>query len=262
MIRQILGFPIARQKPDSVILTGDISTSEYLTHHLTLLSEVIDAPIYFVCGNHDFYGSSTQQVRDSLDDMCRSSNGKLNYLTRSLFYPLTTSTAIVGHDGWCDGYHGVPFSSELLMNDWMKIGDYSRVGAVKFGPSGIRVHRAAILRVARNLAAAAVQHTVASASAAIEAGYTTIVIATHVPPFVSVHSLGGKGSTPDAQPWYTSLMMGDAIQALAHKHPQINFNVLCGHIHTKIRVSIESNITCYVAEAHYGNPGYNVVQIQ
>lgn len=262
VIRQVLAFPIAREKPDLVILTGDISTAEYITGHLSLLSDIIDAPINFVCGNHDFYGSSVQQVRDSLEDLCSSSNQKLKYLTRSSFVPVTQSTALVGHDGWCDAFHGSPFTSELIMNDWLRITDYTRNGAVKFGSSGMRINRKAILTTARRLATDAAHRVTSSAAAAIEAGYKTVIIATHVPPFTAVHSNGGKGSSPDAQPWYTSMTMGDAITDLAKLHPDVDFNILCGHTHSKIAVSISNNITCYVAEAHYGNPGYNVVQIQ
>lgn len=47
---------IAGQKFDGLFMTGDISTAERLEFHLRLFGERCRTPVYFVLGNHDYYG--------------------------------------------------------------------------------------------------------------------------------------------------------------------------------------------------------------
>ena len=54
---------IAALSPDSVLLSGDISTAPRLDADLERLAGRLERPIFFVLGNHDFYGGSVQGVR-------------------------------------------------------------------------------------------------------------------------------------------------------------------------------------------------------
>ena len=51
---------------DAVVITGDISRSNVLLEHLAILEDLLRVPIYFVLGNHDFYGSSIAETRASV----------------------------------------------------------------------------------------------------------------------------------------------------------------------------------------------------
>jgi predicted MPP superfamily phosphohydrolase len=41
---------------DGLFVTGDISTANRIEGHLQLFEELYKAPVYFVLGNHDYYG--------------------------------------------------------------------------------------------------------------------------------------------------------------------------------------------------------------
>ena len=53
---------IEAEKPDAVLVTGDISNARLLEYHLVLLAELLPCPVYFVLGNHDFYLGGFAQV--------------------------------------------------------------------------------------------------------------------------------------------------------------------------------------------------------
>ena len=52
--------------PDAVVVTGDIATATTIGPALDLLGDSLEAPLYFVLGNHDFYGGSVAGVRDAV----------------------------------------------------------------------------------------------------------------------------------------------------------------------------------------------------
>ena len=54
-VRAFAGALVA-DRPDAVILSGDLSHAEQLEHHLRLLAGATSCPIYFVLGNHDYGG--------------------------------------------------------------------------------------------------------------------------------------------------------------------------------------------------------------
>jgi len=101
---------VMEHRPDAVLITGDISDAHRLFIDLEEL-ERLPVPLFFVAGNHDFYGSSMADVRRRLDKHA-------GYLTARSFVELTPRTALVGHDGWYDGEHG-NWHRAVLMNDWL-----------------------------------------------------------------------------------------------------------------------------------------------
>ena len=60
-LRAFVGEIVA-EKPDAVLITGDISNARLLEYYLGLLAELLQCPIYFVLGNHDFYLGGFAQV--------------------------------------------------------------------------------------------------------------------------------------------------------------------------------------------------------
>ena len=61
-------------------ISGDIGESHDVCHYLRKIEEIIEKPIYFVLGNHDFYRGSIAQVRRMLTGLSEDSK-YLNYLT-------------------------------------------------------------------------------------------------------------------------------------------------------------------------------------
>ena len=87
------------------------SSAATLPKAMTLLSisreieEIIQKPIYFVLGNHDFYKDSIAKTRQRIAELAAESK-HLRYLTAMEVVELSPQTAIIGHDGWADGRFG------------------------------------------------------------------------------------------------------------------------------------------------------------
>lgn len=248
----VFAAQIAQQRPSGVFLTGDISLAPDIARHLRALHSVIKRPIYFVCGNHDFYMGSIDDVRQQLTDLM-TEVPDIQYLTRSTYLPLSSKTALVGHDGWYDAYHGDPLRSPFIMTDWFKIGDYVNSGVRSTGMYGPRVNLPAVLGLSRKLASEAAEHVYTNASSAAQ-DRELVVVLTHVPPFPEVHLHEGKGASPESMPWYTSKMMGDALLNVARENPNTRFEVFCGHTHSHCDRQILDNLFCHVGGADYGRP--------
>ena len=61
---------VAGEKPDAILITGDISNAVRIEYHLGLLA-TLPCPIYFVLGNHDFYEGSFASVEATVKEACR-----------------------------------------------------------------------------------------------------------------------------------------------------------------------------------------------
>ena len=96
---------IAAQRPDGLLVTGDIGEADSVGRYLKLLRDEVGCPIYFVLGNHDFYGSSIQKVREEMERLVSEEDG-LYWMPRAGVISLSESTALVGHDSWSDGRFG------------------------------------------------------------------------------------------------------------------------------------------------------------
>jgi Calcineurin-like phosphoesterase len=253
-----------KSSPDAVIITGDITTATDIERHLSVIESVASCPVYFVCGNHDFYNGEISHVRSKIQELTSRSK-KLCYLSRSGVHSLTPHTAIVGHDGWYDGYLGDPQRTSFLMRDWFRISEFINAGATtQFSgmySGGQSVNLGVCLSVARKLAAEAAEHVAYQASEAAKT-HSSVVIATHVPPWEDAHVHNTTKGEIGAIPWYTSKLMGAAIEKVASRHPSVDFTVLCGHTHSQKSLSVSHNLVCHVAPSEYGAPVYSTVVIK
>jgi predicted phosphohydrolase len=241
------------RKSDGVVLTGDISTGVQLERHLGIMQRELDVPIWFVCGNHDFWYASVPALRSRLATLA-SGPSRLRYLSALQYVPITRSTAIVGHDGWYDGMNGDTTKSEFIMNDWRLIEEFKPCFAALCEGRGT----AQLLEQARRLARSGVAHVVAGARAAA-VNYKNVIVATHFLPFVQAAQHNGKQQDAGVLPWYTSKMMGDALIQLAQEMPTTTFTVLCGHTHSAWSGRILSNLRVHVGAAVYGSPAVQPV---
>lgn len=252
LIEQAFARPIAEQQSNGVFLTGDISLAPDIVRHLKLIHSVVRKPIYFVCGNHDFYGGSIKGTREQLS-LLMNENPDIKYMSALPFVSLTKNTALVGHDGWYDAYHGDFSRSNVVMSDWFKIHDFVNAGVLTTGIYGPRPNMSLAAGLARSIASEGAQHVLNNAMLAAKS-HKTVVVLTHVPPFPEAHSFEGKGASLTGLPWYTSKMMGDALQQVAQNNPSTRFDVFCGHTHGLNDVQISDNLFCHVGGAEYGNP--------
>ena len=113
------------ERCDAVVISGDIGESPDIVSFLGEMEDVLQKPIYFVLGNHDFYGGSITRTRARVGQLARQSN-HLVYLTQEGVIQLSPNTALVGHDGWADARLGDFDRSDILLNDYFLIEELAR----------------------------------------------------------------------------------------------------------------------------------------
>lgn len=231
-----------------VIITGDISTAPNIVLHLSQFERVVQRPVYFIAGNHDFYMGSVANGRTTLKELSNISSF-LKYMSATQFVSLSNKTALVGHDGWYDAFNGEPRSERFDMSDWHLIGEYrSAIGR------GQQSRTEAIINVSRQLAQEAADHIALGIKNAVATGHRNIIVATHVPPFAEAHIFEGRVGDAVHQPWFTSRLMGETLKSAAAAYPQVAFTTLCGHTHGAYEGMFSHNLKVLVGGAEYTKP--------
>lgn len=244
---------LAASSTAGIFLTGDISISNQIVYHLSIIERIAQRPIYFVCGNHDFYRSEISIVRSELHELSNMSPF-IKYMPTTSYVALTPSTAVVGHDGWYDALYGDYARSNFMMSDWIAIKDFiATSGGREYVNGGRLKDKNALVGLARKIAHEGVLHVHNGIKAATRY-HKNIVVLTHFPPFAQSHIHEGKVGDADAQPWYTSKLMGDMLLDASKSFPNVNFRVLCGHTHGKFDGKITNNLSVHVGGAEYGQP--------
>lgn len=224
-------------KGDSVLITGDIAESHNVVFFLSEMQEAVGIPVYFVLGNHDFYGSSVLKVKQSVKH--------LGYLPKNMGTPLSDDTILIGVDGWGDCRNGDYENSRLVMSDWLYIDDLRK----EYG-RGMQCLKTQLMKLA-DMDASKLKRRVLKA---IRDGFKRIIIATHVPPFEEVCLCAGRKSTPSGLPFFSSQCLGTTILPIAKKFPNIDFLWLSGHTHSRAKHKPCNNLQSKVAKAEYYFP--------
>jgi predicted phosphohydrolase len=227
---------------DAVLVTGDFATAASLPRWLRAYRRMADRPLYFILGNHDFWGGRVAEVREEVRRLSAVTDG-IVYLTAADPVTLVPGVALVGHDGWYDARAGRWETPRFRMQDWDQVADF---------PPG--ASHEGIVAVARALADAAEADLVPKVEAAAR-DHTTVLVATHVPPWPL--PAGGRRH-PDGEwiaPWYVARGLGGVLERLAADHPRVAFRVMAGHAHARREgIAIAPNLTCDVGGAQYGSP--------
>jgi predicted phosphohydrolase len=230
---------------DILLLTGDISLAPSILHHLRMIEKHSKKHIYFVAGNHDYWDGSFDELRSEFRKLEPLTDG-ITWMGAVDFVPVGETMALVGHDGWYDARNGDLANSRFCMNDWYRIKEFA-------------AHPDRIVDISRHLADEATNHVVAGVEKAISAGKTKIVVMTHFPTHPEACRYKGGPSEPTALPWYSSKVMGDALERLAEENPRVTINVLCGHTHSAASFEKRSNLRIIVGKAEYGDPVVNTI---
>ncbi len=223
---------------DLILLGGDIGEAHNVTDFLLQISHYVQQPIYFVLGNHDFYGSSIQAVRDDIQTLVNESPN-LHYLSISETpIELTPSLALIGHDGWADLQYGDFKNSSVWMRDYDEIDDFK----------GLK--KAGLLPVMQRLGQEAGRHIQNQLTQAIDY-YEKVLILTHLPPYEEACWHEGKISDNEWLPHFTCKAIGDAIRDTLVKYPAKSARVLCGHTHGSGQGRILPNLVVLTKDAEY-----------
>lgn len=232
---------VSTSKDDVVVVSGDIAESHNVVPLICSLKEAVQNPVYFVLGNHDFYGSNIADVKRIVKPH--------GYLGDKQIVALTSSVALIGVDGWGDCRYGDYENSHLTMSDWIYIDDLRKhYGSRTY--SGKDTLKAKL----RQLADGDARKLKRRVDKAIKNGYNKIIIVTHVPPFEEAALHAGRKSTPSGLPFFASKCLGEAILPLAKAHKDVEFLWLSGHTHSRAVYKPCDNMTVKVAKAEYYYP--------
>lgn len=231
---------IAERGPDAVLLAGDIGEAGSVEGYLGQIAERLARPVYFVLGNHDFYGGSIGAVRRRIVELCDGSRW-LRWLGCEEAVELTPEVGLVGHDGWGDGRFGAGMASTVMLNDFVRIEELSWLRPEE---------RFARLAALGDEAAA---HLERSLSTALER-YPRVLVLTHVPPFREACWHEGRISGDDWLPHFSCKATGDVLRRLMRSRADRELTVLCGHTHGAGFVEILPNLKVHTGGAQYGRP--------
>jgi predicted phosphohydrolase len=233
-------------KPNSVLITGDISIAPMVELHLGWMEKYLpDLPIYFVLGNHDYYDGSFLNLRGSIKKL-DGTNGRLVWLNTQGVVALTEKTALVGHDGWYDGGYGNWHASRLIMND------YHVIQEMRLKPQDV------IYAKMQELAQECADHINTHVREAAKT-FPKVLFATHVPAFRNnSRAPDGRPSDPSWLPNMSSKKAGDALVQAAMNHRDVQFTCLSGHTHTKWEESYLPNLKEITGDAEYGVPSKSI----
>lgn len=238
---------IANQDWDGLLISGDIAEKGMSRTWLQRLVHEMKRPIYFVLGNHDFYGESIPFARQETIRLCREQQN-LHYLTDCSPIRLmeigdesSPPTYLVGDDGWGDATTGDFERSFVKLADFDKISDFM----------SLKPHQQKAQLQELGLHSA---QRLTTKLQKISEDDARIIVLTHVPPFVESCWYEGKTADQDWSPFFVCGQTGDALRSYASKHPNRQIIVLCGHCHHAGVTKPLNNLVVYTAEASIGNP--------
>ena len=241
---------IAAESCDAILVSGDIAESKEVVHHLCKLANQVETPVYFVLGNHDFYGGSIAATRQAVIQACRD-NRLLNYLTDSSPVQLAdcdpqNPAYLVGEDGWGDATTGDFDRSYVRLNDFVEIEDFRQSNPTTWKNMLGELGEASAGRLFEKLLA-------------LPEAATQIIILTHVPPFREACWYEGRTTDDNWAPFFVCGQVGIAIQQISRSRPHCRYTVLCGHTHHRGVAKLAPNLTVYTGAAHSGEPGIEAI---
>jgi 3',5'-cyclic AMP phosphodiesterase CpdA len=244
---QIVEFcrSIKKEEPDALLITGDIGEAHDVHRHLQLIGELVSVPVYFVLGNHDYYGSSIAEIRERVTSMSRSISA-LTYLSVAGIVALSENTCFIGHDGWADGRFGDYAHSQVMLNDYRMIQELRDLS------------RRELLKRLHALGDEAADHFRSVLPQALT-DFHHVIVATHVPPFREACWHEGNISNDEYLPHFACKAVGKVLAAAIRKRPDRRMTVLCGHTHSSGEAQILGNLTVKTGGATYGRPALNEI---
>jgi len=232
---------------EALLLTGDIAEGRDVRRWLDLLAARLDRPVYFVLGNHDYYGSSIEAVRAGMRALA---DPRLVWLPAAGVVPLGPDLALVGVDGWGDARLGDFAASPVVLNDYVVIDELKAVWPDKAA-------LAARLAELGDAEAAALRPLLAEALDRSR----RVLVATHVPPFRGACWHQGELSNDDWLPGFTCHAVGEVLRGLAAARPDREVTVLCGHTHGEGTHQALPNLLVRTGGAEYGRPAYRILEV-
>lgn len=230
---------LSRETADCFLVSGDIGEADSVVSYLEQMAAILKRPIYFVLGNHDYYGASIEEVRARIAALPKQ--GNLIWLNKVDYIGLTKETALVGHDSWADGRFGDFEGSSVELNDFRFIDE------LKLWDRSDR------LKAVQKLADAAAEHLKRVLPMALK-DHRHILVMNHVAPFKEACWHEGRLSGDDWLPFFSCKAAGDILKDVMKGHPDAEMTVLCGHTHGAGECQVLPNLRVVTGGAEYGFP--------
>jgi Icc protein len=221
---------------DALLITGDISNATKGSFHWDRLIE-LGMPTYFVLGNHDYYMGNIATVRSQTLDRT-TFHPNVHWVSGNAF-KLSLDTWLCGADGWGDGRAGAGVNSSIRLNDSNYIADLQGLASSDLF---------AKLNALGDESCQLLQFSLAQA---FSHSPKTILVATHVPPFVEASLYENKPSDRGFAPHFVNQGLGAVLYEAASDHPAIDFRVYCGHTHHAAHYQPLPNLTVEVSGSNY-----------
>ena len=232
---------------DFFLIGGDIADGRRALLFLEQLQTKVQKKIYFILGNHDFYGESIIVQRERAQ-MLTKRIPDLVYLTFSSYIPLSPELALVGSDGWADAQEGEFFLSNVSLRDYFEIEELKACS---------REERFETLKeLGQDLANSAEEKL----KKALEL-HDKVIFLTHPPPFRSVCLYEGSVTDDDWAPHFVCKAMGEMLTRVMLEHPSKNCVVYAGHSHHEAYAKILPNLEVYVTGSIYGEPEFHSISL-
>lgn len=231
---------ILKEKVDAVMISGDIAAASTIERFLLKMEKYLQIPIFFVLGNHDFYSGSIENTRQTVERVAEDSE-YLYYLSSNWLIDITSSVALIGHDGWADGRYGDYAHSSVLLNDYILIHELAGLD------------KSPRLKLMQKLAKQTAAYLTKMLPEAFEKKQELLLL-THVPPFKESCWHQGNISAPIWLPHFSSKVVGDTLLKIMKARPEKMLTVLCGHTHSSGEAELLPNLKVFTGKAEYGRP--------
>lgn len=244
---------ITHLNPDLLVLTGDIDMGFDVITTIKKIAELVNCKVFFVLGNHDFYGSSIASVRQEAIEFTHEQSNAL-YLHNAGIVELNQSTVLIGTDGWADGCAGDIIKSHFALNDFVYINELKVSSAEE-------IHTKEMKERLISFAKPSIDY-IEEILPKIFQDYQKAILATHVPPFWEASYFKGKQSDESSAPFFVSKSLGDKLLEVMKVFPEKELIVICGHTHHEREYHPLPNLKVVVGAAEYGKPkAQNLIKI-
>lgn len=238
--RKQLYKEIKESKCSAILITGDINTSSRVYLTLEEIQKETGKKIYFVLGNHDYYGSSIYSLNATLKESLSLSK-RIVWLSDSGVIELNKKTCLIGHEGLADGLLGNAQASTVMLNDYFHIKEFKDL------------KKDDRLKVQEELGKKSAKYLKEQLKVAL-GKYSKIIVALHVPPFAEACWHEGKNTDDFFLPHFGCKSTGVVLKEYMEQYPDKEMLVLCGHTHSDGVAIILPNLKVINAGASYCYP--------
>lgn len=229
--------------PDIITITGDIGNSRTVKNYLDEIFIHVDTKlIYYVLGNHDYYGSSIALVTEKLVRSHYSgefSDPNGSQLTPAWVkeFSIKGNNLIFGINNVADGKCGDLRKSNIYLNDYSYIEEYNVQNYKEVIP---------------NLGKISADQLDLRLSDYDLSSFENVIILMHVPPFSGASlSPNGYPSNSYWAPHFVNFTCGEVLDKYAKNNPNTNFIILSGHTHTQSTYKHSDNLVVYTGKGEY-----------